>query len=129
YAVQPGKKPATQPAVAGASASASEGARGGGARGGGPTTQPLEGAVALRTIVAGHQEGDETVIESGLQPGDIVVTDGVDKLQDGTSVTYRLQQPTSRPATQPAGRMGATTRPAAPNSNRPGGRSGRRGEE
>ena len=126
YAVHPGKKSTTQPAANPPPAAPSEGARGGGARG--PTTQPLEGTVALRNIVAGHQEGDEMVIESGLQPGDIVVTDGVDKLQDGTSVTYRIQQPTSRPSTQPAGRTGASTRPAAPNA-RPGGRSGRRGEE
>ena len=128
YAVRPGK-PATQPSGAGASATPGEGDRSGGARGGGATTQPLSGTVALRTIVAGHQEGDEVVIESGLQPGDIVVTDGVDKLQDGTSVTVRIQRPTSRASTQPVGRTGATTRPTAPNANRPGGRSGRRGGE
>jgi len=132
YAVHPGKKGATsQPAGGAASAAPVAGATGsgrGGARGGGATTQPLEGMVALKTIVAGHQEGDEMVIDSGLEPGDIVVTDGVEKLQDGTSVTYKITPPTSRPATRPAGRLGATTRPAAPNSNRPGGR-GRRGEE
>jgi len=132
YAVHPGKKGATsQPAGGAASATPASGAPGsgrGGARGGGATTQPLEGMVALKTIVAGHQEGDEMVIDSGLEPGDIVVTDGVEKLQDGTSVTYKITPPTSRPATRPAGRLGATTRPAAPNSNRPGGR-GRRGEE
>ena len=136
YVVQPGKKSTTQPAGAAAPAAAPEGARGGGARGGGargggPSTQPLEGTVALRIIVAGHQEGDEIAVESGIQPGDIVVTDGVEKLQDGTSVTYRIPAPTSRPSTRPAaGRAGATTRPVAvPSSNRPGGRSGRRGEE
>jgi multidrug efflux system membrane fusion protein len=127
YAVHPGKKGATQPAGGAASVAAAPGSGRGGARGGGATTQPLEGTVALKTIVAGHQEGDDMVIESGLEPGDIVVTDGVDKLQDGTSVTYRVQPPTSRPATRPAGGLGATTRPSAPNA-RPGGR-GRRGEE
>jgi len=70
------------------------------------------------------------LIEGGVAPGDILVTDGVDKLQDGTSVTYRIAKPTSRPTTQAVGRTGASTRPAIPaNSNRPGGRSGRRGEE
>jgi multidrug efflux system membrane fusion protein len=128
YVVQPGKKPATPPAGAGAPTPPAEAPSRAGPTSA-PAAQPLEGVVVLRNIVPGHQEGDEIVIDHGLAPGDILVTDGVDKLQDGTSVTYRIQRPTSRPSTQPAGRIGATTRPAVPaSSNRPGGRSGRRGE-
>ncbi len=45
--------------------------------------------VALRTVVVGPAEGDECVIESGLAPGDVVVIDGVDKLQPGAKVVAR----------------------------------------
>jgi multidrug efflux system membrane fusion protein len=43
--------------------------------------------VEQRTIEVGPTEGAGTAIESGLVPGDIVVTDGVDKLKNGTRVT------------------------------------------
>jgi multidrug efflux system membrane fusion protein len=45
--------------------------------------------VEMRNIVAGPVEGDDAVIESGLAPGEIVVIDGVDKLQQGTKVESR----------------------------------------
>lgn len=45
--------------------------------------------VELRTIKPGIVEGAETAIESGLSPGEIVVTEGVDKLQTGTQITTR----------------------------------------
>src|SRR5205807_1012429 len=37
-----------------------------------------DNTVALQTIKIGAKEGDRTVVTSGLKPGDIVVTDGVD---------------------------------------------------
>jgi len=42
--------------------------------------------VKLQNITVGTTEGDMAEIKSGLSPGDIVVTDGVDKLQDGSKV-------------------------------------------
>lgn len=120
--------PATRPAAAAPPADAPGGR--GGATAGGPTSQPQEYPVELRNVVVGHQEGDEAVIESGIQPGDVVVTDGVDKLQSGTKVTYRLQRPPAPAAaatTQPRVRGAATTRPTG--TNRTGARGGRRGEE
>jgi membrane fusion protein, multidrug efflux system len=45
--------------------------------------------VDLRTVVTGPSEGSETSIESGLTSGEIVVTDGIDKLQRGSKVTPR----------------------------------------
>lgn len=45
--------------------------------------------VDLREVVPGPTEGDQTAIESGLAPGDIVVTDGVDKLQRGAKVSTK----------------------------------------
>ena len=93
--------------------------------GAGPTSKPAEEqTVELRNVTVGHQEGDLTVIASGIQPGDVVITDGVDKLQAGTKVTVRMQRPS---ATTRAAKAGATSRPAGNNGARPGGRSGRRG--
>jgi multidrug efflux pump subunit AcrA (membrane-fusion protein) len=132
YVIQPGHKSTTQPAeVAGRDVAGPRGAAPPSpGRTSSPTTRPLEGTVALRNVVPGHQEGDEIVIENGIKSGDIVVTDGLDKLQDGTSVTYRLAPLAAVASTQPRGRAGSTTRPANPaNSARPGGRSGRRGGE
>jgi len=40
----------------------------------------------VRPVKTGASEGDQTVIESGLAPGDVVVTDGVDKLMPGSKV-------------------------------------------
>ncbi len=45
--------------------------------------------VELRVVKPGATEGDTTVIEDGLQPGELVVTDGVDKLQPGTKVSVK----------------------------------------
>jgi multidrug efflux system membrane fusion protein len=53
-----------------------------------------EWTVLRRDIVIGPSEGDDTLVEKGLSAGDIVVTDGVDKLQDGSRITL----PEARPA-------------------------------
>ena len=45
--------------------------------------------VEMRNITAGPVEGDEAVIESGVAPGETIVIDGVDKLQQGTKVESR----------------------------------------
>lgn len=45
--------------------------------------------VELREVEIGPSEGDETSIESGLAPGEVVVTDGIDKLLPGAKVSPR----------------------------------------
>jgi multidrug efflux system membrane fusion protein len=50
-----------------------------------------DSTVTVRDISMGLQEGDETQVLSGLQPGDEVVMTGVDKLNEGTKVTVQLQ--------------------------------------
>ncbi len=42
--------------------------------------------VKLQNVTVGTIEGDVAEIQSGLSPGDIVVVDGVDKLQNGSKV-------------------------------------------
>ncbi len=44
----------------------------------------------VRTVVSTLTEGDEAAVDSGLEPGENVVIDGVDKLQQGTKVSMRL---------------------------------------
>lgn len=48
-----------------------------------------DSTVSVKAITAGPTEGDSTVITVGISPGDLVVTDGVDKLQDKTPVVVR----------------------------------------
>jgi multidrug efflux system membrane fusion protein len=45
--------------------------------------------VDMRNVVVGPTEGTDTAIQSGLKPGEMVVTDGVDKLVSGSKVTVR----------------------------------------
>lgn len=58
------------------------------------TTQSPDGrsvsTVEERDIVLGPAEGDERSVESGLSPDDVVVIEGVDKLQPGSHVTTRV---------------------------------------
>jgi multidrug efflux system membrane fusion protein len=48
-----------------------------------------DNTVDLRHVKVGETEGDQTVVEEGIEAGDVVVTDGVDKLQKGMKVAVR----------------------------------------
>jgi membrane fusion protein, multidrug efflux system len=52
--------------------------------------------VTVRQIIVGTIEGDQAEIVSGLGPGDVVVTTGVDKLQEGSKVTAQISGPNLR---------------------------------
>jgi multidrug efflux system membrane fusion protein len=54
-----------------------------------PGKEEGEQVVELRQIQTGPTEGDQTVITDGLQPGDVVVTDGLDKLHPGAKVSTK----------------------------------------
>ena len=83
-----------------------------------------DNTVDMRNVVVGPTEADQTAIESGLAPGEIVVTDGVDKLQQGSKVsTGGGGKPGStRPTTNRsgAGGVGPGGRPAGGNRPRSG---------
>ncbi len=51
--------------------------------------------VSLVKVKIGATSGDNTIIESGLESGDVVVIDGVDKLRDGSQIKIvdRPQEP------------------------------------
>lgn len=48
--------------------------------------------VERQSVVVGPSQGDTTVIQSGVKAGDIVVTDGLDKLQPGNQVVVRMDK-------------------------------------
>lgn len=47
----------------------------------------------MKKVAVGFSEGNVTTLVSGLQPGELVVTDGQDKLQPGSKVEIRGGQP------------------------------------
>jgi membrane fusion protein, multidrug efflux system len=49
--------------------------------------------VTIRNVRVGTANENETEIVTGLAPGDVVVTTGVDKLQEGSKVNVQLQNP------------------------------------
>jgi membrane fusion protein, multidrug efflux system len=51
--------------------------------------------VEARTVAMSLQQGDITVVTSGLNPGDTVVTDGQDKLQTGSTIEPRNGGPSN----------------------------------
>lgn len=53
--------------------------------------------VSVQTVTTGVTDGTNTVITKGLQAGDTVVTDGVDRLSDGMKVTIAGPPPTASP--------------------------------
>ena len=64
-----------------------------------------DSTVTVRPITVGTTEGDDSEIVSGLAPGDVVVTTGVDKLQEGSRVSAQIESatpPSNRSASPPA---------------------------
>ena len=49
-----------------------------------------DSTVTSRNIQVGVTEGDDAEITSGLQPGDVVVLTGADKLQEGSKVSVQI---------------------------------------
>ena len=49
-----------------------------------------DSTVEIRNVVLGPTEGDDVVIDRGLTPGEVVVIEGVDRLQRGTKVAVRM---------------------------------------
>lgn len=64
-----------------------------------------DSTVEVRPVTIGESSGDQLVVKSGLQEGERIVVEGVDKLQPGTKVNVRegsSTRPTSGPATAPS---------------------------
>lgn len=67
---------------------------------------PSDKTVSQRLVTIGPTEGERVAVSDGVKPGEIVVTDGIDKLREGSVVEL--------PATSAAGDSGAPTHAAAP---------------
>ena len=52
--------------------------------------------VKVQVVTAGPSDGTNTVITKGVDPGDVVVTDGIDRLSDGAKVQVAIT-PTAPP--------------------------------
>jgi membrane fusion protein, multidrug efflux system len=67
-----------------------------------PAADPAQGkperVVAIRPVTLGTSEGEWVEITSGLQPGDVVVLEGVDRLQNGGRVAVRLRGEEAAPS-------------------------------
>ncbi len=60
-----------------------------------------DSTVALRLIKTGPTHGDRTLITDGLKPGEKVITQGVDRLRDGSKV--EVIDPNAKPPPGPEG--------------------------
>ncbi len=54
--------------------------------------------VSVQNVTTGPTDGTNTVITKGLSPGDVVVTDGVDRLKDGAKISIAGPSPGTIPA-------------------------------
>ncbi len=63
-------------------------------------------SVEVRNVVTTLSEGEQSSIDSGLDPGDVVVIDGIDRLERGTKVVVRMAgaPPAGAPEASGAGR-------------------------
>jgi multidrug efflux system membrane fusion protein len=59
-----------------------------------------------RQVTVSLMQGDTTVVTAGLNPGDVVVTDGQDKLQRGSRIEPRATSPNSGQGGSPVNRAG-----------------------
>ena len=59
-----------------------------------------------RAVTVALTQGNTTVITAGLNPGDVVVTDGQDKLQRGSTVEPRATPPSTNSGGAPTAAMG-----------------------
>jgi multidrug efflux system membrane fusion protein len=66
--------------------------------------------VTIRQVVLGTTDGDSTEVQRGLEPGDVVVMTGVDKLQEGSKVQVHMADSEGNIQTRPARQGVAGTR-------------------
>ncbi len=77
-------------------------------------------SVSLRPVQLGSTEGGNIAIASGLQPGEVVVVDGADKLREGAKVELTLQGAKTSDTPAPSAAQTAPA-PAQRKSHRSGG--------
>jgi multidrug efflux system membrane fusion protein len=78
-----------------------------------------DNTVSVRPVTLGVVDGEKVAVTAGLKAGEVVVTEGGDRLRDGAQVQLPNSAPAPAAGAQPEGK------PAAP--GKPGGRRGRGG--
>jgi multidrug efflux system membrane fusion protein len=73
--------------------------------------------VTVRPVTVGTTEGDESEITAGLEPGDAVVTVGVDRLEEGGKVNMQIPGENAAPGKRGPGKSGG----GRPGGGQPGG--------
>jgi membrane fusion protein, multidrug efflux system len=68
-----------------------------------------DNSVEVRNVTTGVTEGDEVAVERGLEPDDLVVVDGIDKLEQGSKVAVRKA---GAPGAAPPGAVATASAPA-----------------
>lgn len=82
----------------------------GGEKGAKDTKEPKPTfVVEMRTLTVGATQNDQTVIEKGLSVGEMVVTEGTDKLQDGSLVELRGKKSGNKGQQAPAAPSGKSS--------------------
>jgi multidrug efflux system membrane fusion protein len=69
-----------------------------------------DSTVTVRPMTIGTTEGDDSEVTAGLEPGDVVVMTGVDKLQEGSKVSVHFQGENPAPGARSA--SGGKARPS-----------------
>ena len=69
--------------------------------------------VALRAVKLGPLDGQRQAIAEGLRAGELVVTDGTDRLRAGAPVEVTTARPEIKPPAAPAGKGGGRRREKA----------------
>lgn len=69
--------------------------------------------VGVRPVAVGVIHAEESAIDQGLAPSEVVVVDGTEKLREGTKVEIRMpgQRPVQLPAPEPSDGQGASQGP------------------
>jgi multidrug efflux system membrane fusion protein len=70
-----------------------------------------DSTVTVRPVTIGTTEGDDSEVTAGLEPGDVVIMTGVDKLQEGSKVSVHFDGESQ--ATGGRSATGAKARPSA----------------
>jgi multidrug efflux system membrane fusion protein len=72
-----------------------------------------DSAVAVRPVTLGVVDGEKVAVTAGLKAGDVVVTEGGDRLRDGAQVQLPGAAPAPAAGAQPPGKPGAAATPGA----------------
>jgi membrane fusion protein, multidrug efflux system len=72
-----------------------------------------DATVSVRPVTLGVVDGEKVAVTAGLKAGEVVVTEGGDRLRDGAQVQLPSNAPAPAAGVQPPGKPGAAATPGA----------------